>query len=170
MLSHFLIIGNGATRALLSLRSALISTVKSRLFSNIYSETKLRTSVFLQGLSRRWRSSWGNEGEAQEIVDWAFVSLVRSVSASGEQICESLIKSPWAQILSALRVAKCYIITTGGMVSIVLWKLLERHWLLCWVKRTAWFRSLDAKSPHLLSTEPRSLESPISHRQRNRKI
>lgn len=49
MLSHFLIIGNGATRALISLRSALISTVKSRLFSNIYSETKLRTSVLLQG-------------------------------------------------------------------------------------------------------------------------
>lgn len=78
------------------------------------------------------------------------------------RVCESLIKSPWAQILSALRVAKCYIIITGGMVSIVLWKLLERHWLLCLVKRTAWFRRLDAKSPHLFSTEPRSLESPFS--------
>lgn len=68
MLSHFLITGDRATRALTSPRTALFSTVKSRLFSNIYSETKLRTSVLLQGLSRRCRTLNGERTVAYSVV------------------------------------------------------------------------------------------------------
>lgn len=56
MLSHFLIIGNGATQALRSPRTALFSQPSQDYFPIFFLTTRLRKWVLFQGLSRRRRT------------------------------------------------------------------------------------------------------------------